>query len=113
PPQHVNQLVHRQLRLLDQLHHRQQSLSVLDQKLRQLLALFLAYDVIWFLHDGSPFRRFSQPDSSRTGSENRRSTFNGSQDTFLISAALSAVDNPSPNSCPLMAHAFDPFPLKP
>ncbi|MGA2631560.1 MAG: Shedu anti-phage system protein SduA domain-containing protein, partial [Terriglobia bacterium] len=40
------------------------------------------HDVISSLHDGSPFLRFSQPDSIRTGSENRRSTSNGSQDTF-------------------------------
>jgi hypothetical protein len=38
--------------------------------------------VISFFHDGSPFLRFAQPDSTRTGSENRRSTSNGSQDTF-------------------------------
>jgi hypothetical protein len=38
---------------------------------------FLAYDVIWFLPDGSPFLRFSQPDSSGTASENRRSASTG------------------------------------
>jgi hypothetical protein len=32
--------------------------------------------------------RFSQPDSIRTGSENRRSTFNGNQDTFLPRGAI-------------------------
>jgi hypothetical protein len=40
--------------------------------------------VISFFHDGSPFLRFAQPDSTRTGSENRRSTSNGSQDTFVL-----------------------------
>jgi uncharacterized LabA/DUF88 family protein len=38
--------------------------------------------MVWFFHDGSPFLRFAQPDSIRIGSENRRSTFNGNQDTF-------------------------------
>ncbi len=70
-------------RLLDQLHHRQQDLSVLGQVPPQLFAAPLTHDVIWFLHDGSPFLRFSQPDSMRTGSENRRSTSNGNQDTLV------------------------------
>jgi hypothetical protein len=51
------------------------------QKLSQLLGIFLPNDVISFFHDGSPLLRFAQPDSTRTGSKNRRSTFNGIQDT--------------------------------
>src|SRR5579863_1440471 len=45
----------------DQFHHRQQDLPVLGQVPAQLFAAFLPHDVIWFLHDGSPFLRFSQP----------------------------------------------------
>jgi hypothetical protein len=40
-------------------------------------------------HDGSPSLRFAQPDSIRTGSDNRRSTFNGIQDTLKNREELS------------------------
>ncbi|MGH9450012.1 MAG: hypothetical protein ACRD11_05655 [Terriglobia bacterium] len=63
--------------------NRQKRLPVLDQKPRQLPRVLFPNDVKWFLHDGSPFFKYSQPDSILTGLENRRSTSNGKQDTFV------------------------------
>ena len=57
-----------------------------------ILGVFLLRDVIWFLHDGSPSLRFLQPDSIRTGPENRRSISNGNRDTIVHwSLAYSAL----------------------
>ncbi len=54
-PQHVNQFVDGQPRLLNQLHQRQQRLPVLRQVAGPILGVVLVYDVVGFLHDDSPF----------------------------------------------------------
>ena len=56
----------------------------LDVTLPQLFVAFFPHNLISFLHDGPPFLRLFQPDSIRTGHEDRRSAFNGNQDTFLL-----------------------------
>jgi hypothetical protein len=83
-PGDVDQLVAGQLALLDQIHHGQKPLPVLDQEAGQLLLVdfpLLADGVVTFLHGGSPFK-VSQPDSFRIRLD-RRSTFNYSRDILL------------------------------
>src|SRR5438093_3903034 len=67
-------VVYRRLRLLDPLQHRQHGLSVLRQKTGQPLGVLPLHDVIWFLHDGSPFDKiWSSLILNRIRPENRRS----------------------------------------
>ena len=79
----VDQLVAGHLALLDQIHHGQKPLPVLDQETGQFLLVgfpLLMDGVVAFLHGGSPFK-VSQPDSFRIRLD-RRSTFNYSRDTL-------------------------------
>ena len=85
----VDQLAAGQLALLDQIHHGQKPLPILDQEAGQLLFVgfpLLAYRMVSFLHGGSPFK-VSQPDSFRIRLD-RRSTFNYSRDILVENAPI-------------------------
>src|SRR6516162_11319153 len=73
-PSHINQFVHRQPRLFNQIDHRQQALSMLAEKLRQLFCVCLSFPgdgVTASLQGGSPFlENVSNPTLPRIGSRN-------------------------------------------
>jgi hypothetical protein len=62
--------------LLDLFYQGQQSLAILAQKPSNRFPIVVPNDVIWSLHDGSPFFEISPTRFYRIGPENRRPTSN-------------------------------------
>jgi len=79
-PGHIDQFIDGHSRLLDQIDHGQQALSLTAEKLRQSFAVqfsFAAEGVIASSQGGSPFqKKVFQPDSTKNRVENRPSTSN-------------------------------------
>jgi hypothetical protein len=80
-PKEMAWLVHGQLRLLDQLHHRKQGLSILGREMNQCLGVVLADLDRVSLRRFSPFFRVSSPILSKSGLRSA-ATSNGNSGTL-------------------------------